>query len=96
MIKVVNYFPTNDPKSNVVAVVNFLIPEWGLHLNSCNYVRKRNGGFFIGFPSKKKEGPDGQPQYFPYFAFDKERNDRFQSSAQKAIEEYIKEKHGLI
>lgn len=91
MIQVKSYYPTNDPSSNVVALVNFFIPEWGLHLNGCKLIRKKNGGFFVAYPSKKVEKENSEPQYHPYFCFEKDKNDRFQSSSQKAIDAHIKE-----
>lgn len=92
MVKVTHYQSVADPDSQVVGIVNFYIPEWGLHLNDCRYIRKRNGGFFIGFPAKRK-GEEGQtPTYHPFFDFDKDKKDRFQSAGQKAIHEYIQQK----
>jgi len=92
MLEITSYYPTGDERSSVVALVNFFIPEWGLHLNGCKYIRKKNGGFFVGYPSKKVEKENADAQYFPYFAFERDRNDRFQSAAQKAIDKHIKQK----
>lgn len=92
MVKVTHYQAVDDPNTQVVGIVNFYIPEWGLHLNMCKYIRKRNGGFFIGFPSTKKGADGEEPTYFPFFDFDKEKRDRFQSAGQKAINEYIQQK----
>lgn len=90
MINVTHYKQINDPKSNVVALVNFYIDDWDLHLNGCRYIRKRNGGFFVAYPSDKKERENGEPSYYPWYAFGKRVHGRFQSSSQKAINEYIK------
>jgi len=94
MLKVTHYQPVEDPNGSVVGIVNFYIPEWGLHLNECRYIRKKNGGFFVGFPSKRKEIEGQQPTYFPYYNFDKDKLDRFQSASQKAINEWIQTKGG--
>jgi len=93
MLNVTHYQSVDDPNTSVVGIVNFYIPEWGLHLNECRYIRKKSGGFFIGYPSKRKGEEGEQPTYHPYYAFDKDKNDRFQSAGQKAINEYI-QKHG--
>lgn len=95
MIKIKNYFPIRDETSSTVALVNFLIPEWGLHMNGCKLIRKKNGGFFVSYPSKKVEKDGQEPQYIPYFCFDKEKNDRFQSAAQKAIQDYIAQQENV-
>jgi len=89
MLKIKNYTPTNDPQSSTVGYVSFYVTDWGLHLNGCRYIRKRNGGFFVAYPSRKIEKDGQDPEYMPYFTFDKDRNDRFQSAAQKAINEWI-------
>lgn len=89
MLKVTHYKPINDHRSNVVALVNFYWEDADLHLNGCRYIRKRNGGFFVSYPSKKVEKENEQPSYFPYYCFGKVKNDRFQSGAQRAIAEYI-------
>jgi len=91
VIEVKNYFQNQDKNSNIVATINFYIPEWGLYLNKCKFIRKKNGGFFIGFPSEKKEGVGEEVKYFPYFFFDKDKADRFQSAAQKAVDKWIKD-----
>ena len=83
-LQIKNYTRNLDSNSNVVGFVSFHIPEWGLHLNSCKYIRNKNGGFFIGFPSKEKDD-----KYFPYFCFDAAQAKRFQESGKKAIEEYL-------
>lgn len=92
MLKVKNYSPLEESTSGVVAFVNFFIPEWGLHMNGCKLIRKKNGGFFVSYPSKKVEKDGAEPTYIPYFCFEKEKNDRFQSAAQKAIQEHLKTK----
>lgn len=95
MLKVTHYKPTNDPRSNVVAMVNFYVEEWDLHLNGCRYIRKRNGGFFVSYPSKKVEKENEEPSYFPYYCFGKEKNSRFQSGAQRAISDYINKNQAI-
>jgi len=94
MLKVTHYQPIQVEESKVIGIVKFYIPEWGLHLNDCRYIRKKNGGFFIGFPSKRHEEEGQETTYAPYFTFDKDRLDRFQSSGQKAINEWIKTNGG--
>jgi hypothetical protein len=89
-LKVTRYSPYRSTKSNVVAFVSFHIPEWGLYLNDCKYIRKKNGGFFISFPARKIESDDGE-KYISYFSFEKEALDRFQNSAEKAIQNFIKD-----
>jgi len=44
----------------------------------------------VGYPSKKIEKEGKDTYYMPYFAFDKERNERFQVAAHRAINEWIK------
>lgn len=83
-IKVKNYTSNQDNNSSVVGFVSFFIPEWGLHLNSCKYIRNKDGGFFIGFPSKEKDD-----KFFPYFCFEGNAGKRFQEAAKKAIEDHI-------
>lgn len=94
MLKIKNYTPSNDVRSSVVATVDFYITDWGLHLNCCRYIRKKNGGFFVGFPSYNKDKDNPTPQYEPFYAFDKDKNDRFQSAAQRAINEWINTQQG--
>jgi hypothetical protein len=72
----------------VVAYVNFHIPKWDLYLCGCKYIRKKNGGFFIAFPARKIE-KNGEDKYYPYYCFEGDMSDRFQSAAQKAINEYV-------
>lgn len=83
-LQIKNYTRNLDSNSNVVAFVSFYIPEWRLHLNSCKYIRSKNGGFFIGFPSKEKDD-----KYYPYFCFEGDASKRFQDSARKLIEEHL-------
>lgn len=83
-LQIKSYTRNPDQNSNILGFVSFYIPEWGLYLNSCKYIRNKNGGFFIGFPSKEKDD-----KYFPYYLFDADKNKRFQESARKAIEEYL-------
>ena len=85
-LQVIKY--TSYEKDNLAAFVSFYIPEWGLYLNDCRLIRKKNGGFFIGFPSKKIEGEE---KYSPYFMFDKEKNERFRKAAIEAIDKWVKE-----
>lgn len=88
-IQVQKYLPCTSDKNNIVAIVSFYIPEWGLYLNDCRYIRKKNGGFFVGFPSKKVE-MNGEDKYYNYYGFEGETGTRFQSAAQKAITDFIK------
>jgi hypothetical protein len=92
-LQIAKYVHCASDKNNIIAIVSFYIPEWGLYLNDCKYVRKKNGGFFIGFPSRKVD-VNGEDKYFNYFAFEGEAGTRFQSAAQRAIEEHIKQNQG--
>jgi len=74
----------------VVAFVSLKVPQWGLHLNDCRLIRSKNGGFFIGFPSKKYEA-EGETKYAPYVWFEKEVSEKFQKAARDAIDEYVKQ-----
>lgn len=91
MLTVKKYHSVKNSKSNLVAFVNFYSTELKLHLNNCRLIRKKNGGFFVGYPCEKIEKEGEETQYFPYYCFEKERNDQFQSAAQKAIKEWINE-----
>ncbi len=86
-LEITEYVSIKD-KGSIVGFVSFYIPEWKLHLRDCKMIRKQNGGFFIGFPSKKVN-----ENYVPYFSFDKEVNEKFQESAKKAIDLYIKDNY---
>jgi len=72
----------------VVAFLNLFIPQWGLHLNDCRLIRTKNGGFFVGFPSKKYEA-EGETKYAPYVFFEKEVSEKFQKGAREAIDKYV-------
>ena len=89
-IEVTSYSPVNDPNSNVVGYVNFYVHEWGMHLNGCKYIRNRNGGFFVGFPSKEYKNDAGETKYAPYYCFKGENSRNFQEGARKAIEDWGK------
>lgn len=72
----------------VVAFLSLRIPQWGLTLNDCRLIRSKNGGFFVGMPSKKYED-NGETKYSPYVWFEKEVSERFQKAARTAIDEYV-------
>lgn len=86
-MKVTRYTAVTD-HGLVEAYLNIYIEEWGLHLNDLRVIKKHDGGHFIGYPGKKYE-KHGETKYAPYFSWDKESNDRFQSSVKKAIEMYL-------
>jgi len=73
----------------VVAFFSLKIPKWGMTLNDCRLIRTKNGGFFVGFPSKKYED-NGKTKYSPYVWLEKEVSERFQKAAKEAIDEYVK------
>ena len=90
-MKVTEFTRLENPHTPVIAVVSFYVPEWEMYLNDCRYIRKKTGGYFIGYPSKRVMRENADTQYYPYYNFSKERNDWFQSESQKAVQEYLKE-----
>lgn len=92
MLEVKSLFEIKDQKSSTVAMVNFYLPKLDLHLDKCRYIRKKDGNFFVSYPSEKVQNANEDPKYFPYFYFGKKTNDKFQSAAQKAIQEYMQKK----
>jgi len=73
----------------VVAFFSLKIPKWGMTLNDCRLIRTKNGGFFVGFPSKKYED-NGETKYSPYIWLEKDVSERFQTAAKEAIDAYVK------
>ncbi len=85
----VTHYEVSKGEGAIIAFVNFKIHEWGLNLDDCRFIKTKNGGSFIGFPSKRCES-QGEVKYSPYFWFEKHAAGLFQSSAKKAIEDYLK------
>lgn len=75
-------------QGNLLGFVSFFIREWGLYLNDCRIIKKKDRGFFIDYPCKKNA--ESQERYSPYFHFDQMTNERFQKAAIKAVEEWVK------
>jgi len=92
MLEITHLFKIKDAKSSTVAIVNFYLPNLDLHLQKCRYIKKKDGNFFVSYPSEKTQNASEEPKYFPYFYFGKKTNDKFQSAAQKAIQEYMQKK----
>lgn len=91
MLEVKNYTPVTKEDSNVVGLVSFYCSTLDLHLNLCKYIRKRNGGFYVSYPTKVIEKGAQEPDYIPYFCWGKKMSSKFQSEAQKAIHKWIQE-----
>jgi len=94
MIIVKSYIPSEDKTSSTVATVSLYIEAYKMTLNHVKYVRTKSGNLFLSIPSKMIENGGEKPSYVSYCVFDKDRADRFQSDAQKAITQYL-EKNDL-
>lgn len=90
-MKVLRYDPADEPNNAIVAYVDFYAESRGTYFCDCRLVRKKNGGFFIGYPSRRVER-NGEYEYHPFFKFDPSVHDKFQSAALKAIDEFVKER----
>ena len=90
-MKVMRYDRADDPNNSIVAYIDLYAETRGTYFCDCRLVRKKNGGFFIGYPSRRV-GNEGQYEYHPFFKFDAKEHDRFQSAALKAIDDWVKER----
>ena len=90
-MKVTYYKQNESTNSSVVGYFGLHLEKMDMYLSKMKYIRNKNGGFFVAFPSEKYTNKDGEEKYSPYFCFAKATNERFQSSAKKALEEYFNE-----
>jgi len=91
-IEVKQYKKFDKEQSNLVAFMTLYLTEMDLYISDCKLIRMRNGGFFIGLPSRQfKDEATGEVKYSPYVLFGKNKNEEFQKSAIEAVTHYAKD-----
>lgn len=87
-LKITRYTPFRG-EGPVMGVCCFTLDSLGMYFNDVPVIRKREGGFFIGSPSRKYEDADGQTKYSPYWGFEnREMASKFQGAAITALKAY--------
>lgn len=95
-MKVTYYRQNQDQNSSVVAYLGLYLENIDLYLSKLRYIRKRDGGFFISFPSEKYTDKEGKGAYQNYCWFGKKFGDSFQKKAHDVINAYIEENQHKI
>ena len=77
----------------IKANFNIYIEEWDLYLNKMVLLQTAKGKF-VSSPSDRYE-KDGETKYFPYYAFGKDSNKKFQDKVMDLIKVNIEEMEGV-
>lgn len=80
-----NFRPVDH--ETIKANFNVYIKQWDLYLNKMVLLYTSNGKF-VSSPSEKYE-KDGETKYFPYFAFGKDSNKKFQEKIMELLKPYM-------
>ena len=88
-IKITYYNPVSEEKSQTVGIFGCHVVKDDFYIAKLKLVRKKDGSFFIAFPSEKYTNPKtGQEDYSNFCWYGQTRGPFFQKLTLNALKEY--------